>query len=284
MTRANKIVVKANENGYVATFKRTHKLIADIHSNLTDWVTPDNANKTIQRESFRQWVIDHANEFDIEYKPEDMRTDGNIRVAQYTTDEVLSKDVVAFMVDNIKELVQGCKYKTEWAGMTVDEITPKTHTGRGTQLDRLGIKDGKYSKSHNWAWADITCTATVRYKNSEVYLPFMVELVSGQLRKPKITKTTWAEMTAYEIIAAGLATEEELNPPEKEKSKTVGTESKAQDTAEISVLTPEEIRKIRKKDELVEYAHSIGIAVTDLKMKDLKEKVIRHAENLAKAE
>lgn len=296
--RANKITVVANGDNYRATFKKTHKLIADIHSELTEWKAPDNANKTLQRESFRQWAIEHAGDYNIEYKPEDMRAEGQVRVAQYTNDDVLKSDVVALMVDDMKNLTANCKY-AGWKGMEVDDITPKTHTGKGTDLTRLGIHDGKY-KSGNWAWADISCMATVQYDKNEVYVPFMVELVSGQLRKPKITKTHWAELIANEIIGAGLATMDELNPP-KDKNKAqevevieepveepvVELESETQGEEDaVKILTEEEIRKIRKKDVLVEYAHSIGIAVTDIKMKDLKEKVIRHMQsrNLAKAE
>lgn len=302
MIRANKITVVANGDNYIATFYRTHKVLASTHSEHTDWVSPDSANKTFQRESFRQWMIDHAESFDINYQPENMQAEGQVRIAQYTSTEVLEQDVIAMMLPYFREGVESAKIDgVEWVGLTIDDVKAKTHTGTGTDLTKLGIEDGKYKKSGNWAWADIHTAITMKYKEQEAYAEIVVELVSGQLRKPKITKTRWREIVGHALIDAGLATTEDLYPPKEEKSKKSNAGesgvvpepevvSEEQDTESASMenrlLTEDEIRKIRKKDELVEYAHSIGIAVTDIKMKDLKEKVIRHIKSmdLAKAE
>lgn len=277
MTRANRVSVKMENGRLVATFKKTHKVIMDIHSELTGWELDTTMTKTGQRESFRMWVIEHAGDYEINYQPEDMRDSSQIRKAHYTTDEELLNDVTMAIVDDLNRMTQENKHDIEWGGIYAEEIVPMTYTGKGTPLEALGIEDGKYRNSRNWAWATVNCSMTIKFKGEEVYVPLKVELVSGQIKKPKINKTEFNKMVEEELIAAGLATAEELNPPKedkKEKNKEV-----QEDNNKKIYKTPDDINKMRKRVDLMEYANMIEFPMAEdidkVKFKDLKEEVIR---------
>lgn len=218
--RANRVAVKVNGDHFVADFYRTHKAIGSIHSENTEWVAPESAtNKTSQRESFRQWVIEHAGEFGIDWKPEDMRTAGNIRKARYTNDQELIDDATNMMIAEMKSLVDKCKYPIEWNGVQYEDIIPMTHTSGGRDLSTMGIIDGKYEKSGNWAWAEIIFMTVFKYKKEECYIKTAMQLVSGQLKKTGMGITEFNAKVKEEIIDAGLAKAEELDPPKESKPK-----------------------------------------------------------------
>lgn len=218
LTRANKVTVSITDEGYVANFYKTHRHIASINSSDTDWEADKDTTKIGQRESFRAYVIANADKYGISWNPADMRRPDTVRKPVYTNDVELADDVVMIASDYLKELVGKCKYGVEWGGIEVDDIIPMTKTPRGIDLSKLGVTDGKYNNSGNWAWANIQCAITVKYNKSEIYIPITTQLVSGQLRKPKMSITTLTNIIHDEIINAKLATEDVLNPPKKNKS------------------------------------------------------------------
>jgi hypothetical protein len=221
LIRANRVAVKANGEDFIADFYRTHKAVGSIHSEETDWVAPEDAtNKTAARESFRLWVIANCDNFGILWKPEDMRAPGNIRKPKYDSDQSLIDDAMSILIGEMKALVEKCKYPITWGGIAHEEITPMTHTGTGRDLSTLGIEDGKYLKSGNWAWADLKFIMTFKFKNEECYMAIIMKLVSGQLKKTGMGIMEFNDKVKVEIIDAELATEEELNPPKVAKKKT----------------------------------------------------------------
>lgn len=220
LMRANRVAVKANGEHFIASFYRTHKIIADIHSELTDWVAPkDVTNKTTARESFRQWIINNAAIFGIDWKPQDMRAEGNIRKAKYDSDQALIDDAMSMLIPEMRALVDKCKYPIEWSGVNHEDIEPMTHTGTGRDLSTMGITDGKYKKSGNWAWATLKFIVTFKYKGEECYIITHMQLVSGQLKKTGIGITEFNSKVKTEILDAKLATEEELDPPKEKKPR-----------------------------------------------------------------
>lgn len=225
LMRANRVAVKANGENFVASFYKTHKAIADIHSEDTEWKCPESAtNKTSQRESFRQWVIENASIWNIDWNPADMRTDGNIRKANYTSDEELIYDAYGMIIKEMTALVDKCKYPIEFVNVQSDGITPMTETASGKSLATMGITDGKYNKSGNWAWANIAFMLVVKFKGEECYIAITMSLVSGQLKKSGIGITEFNAMVRNEIILSGLATAEELDPPKESKAKKTKSE------------------------------------------------------------
>lgn len=236
LMRANRVAVKANGENFVADFYRTHKAIASMHSENTDWVAPQDAtNKSAARESFRQYAISHAEDINVDWKPQDMRSEGNIRRPRYTTDQELIDDAMSMVMPEMKALVDKCKYDIEWGGVQHEDITPLTHTGSGRDLATMGIVDGKYEKSGNWAWAEVIFMTVFRYKKEECYIKTVMQLVSGQLKKTGIGITEFNNRVKAEIIDAGLATAEELDPPKEQKPKKSKDES---DTGDDKIVIP----------------------------------------------
>ena len=254
LMRANRVAVKSNGENFMATFFRTHKLVADIHSELTEWKAPDGVvNKSALRESFRIWAIENAKDYNIDWDPTDKRSPENIRRPKYETDEQLVNDAMAMALPEMRTLVDKCKYGIEWGGMAFeDEIEPMTHTGAGRELSTMGIINGKYEKSGNWAWAVVKMMLTFKYKGNECYMIVKMNLVSGQLKKIGIGITDFNNKVRDEIIDAELATADELDPPKKQKSKESKEEVKeSKDDAEEQIGAEPEVEdkpvKTRKR-------------------------------------
>lgn len=248
LMRANRVAVKLENGEFVAVFHKTHTVVGMIHqSNAEDFKVDENTNKALAREMFRQYAIDHAKDFNIEYDPQDRRQ-GFVPKAQYDTDEALTKDAL----DMALPIMQGFaskmaeKYPVEWKGIDTEEttITPMIETASGKNLIALGIEDGKY-KSGNWAWATIGMSMTIGYNKQEVYVPFTMQLVSGQLKKCDMTITKFTEAVKAEIIAAGLATAEVLDPPKEKKSKAKKSDENPVEEAPAE-KKPEEESKTKK--------------------------------------
>ena len=222
--RANRVAIKANDENFIATFYRTHTIVADIHSENTEWKAPADGNKALIREDFRKWITENAGVFNIEYDPTDRRADGNVRKANYTTDDELVNDAMAMLLPQMQDLAGKVTEKypnIEWGGVAHDDIIPSQTTGSGRDLSTMGITDGKYNKSGNWAWAVLKFTVTMKYSGNEVYIPTEMQLVSGQLKKADMGIQKFTDAVKAEIIAAGLATAEEIDPPKEKKSKPV---------------------------------------------------------------
>lgn len=207
LIRANRVTINAEEVGYRADFYRTHKKLTTILSAETGWEADDTMNKSAQREDFRQYVVSHAEVFGIEWKPQDMRTDANKRYAKYETDDMLIEDAINMLRADIESLVAKTPYDISLQGIEVDEITPVTHSAKGTDLSKLGVIDGKYEKSGNWAWAELAINVTMM-ANEEIYYTTKCQLVSGQLKKPHITQTSFNDSIKASLIEIGQITEE----------------------------------------------------------------------------
>lgn len=208
LERANRIAVQTVEGIYRADFYRTHKKIASIMSNETGWEMDSTMNKSAQREDFRRFIIEHAVEIGIDWKPQDLRTEENKRFPKYTDDATLKLDVELMLTGDIYELVAKCPHGIVFKEISADYITPVERSSKGTDLTKLGVIDGKYEKSGNWAWADVEVVVTLIKDNEEIYYNTKVQLVSGQLKKPHITQTGFNEEVKISLIEAGLYKEE----------------------------------------------------------------------------
>lgn len=208
MIRANRIAVQTTEVGFKADFYRTHKHLATLWQGDTNWQADEQANKSAQREDFRKFAIEHCADIGIEWNPADLRTAENKRIAKYENEEMLSKDCVDMLWGDLWDLNNECGLGLEFCFVTADAISPVTHSAKGTDLSKLGILDGKYEKSGNWAWADIEVTLTLAKDGQEIYYITTCQLVSGQLKKPHITKTAFTESLKESLKEIGLWQEE----------------------------------------------------------------------------
>ena len=204
LERANRVSVKVWGEGYQADFYRTHKKLATVHSEDTIWKPTEGTNKSAQREDFRQFVIDTAPVWGIEWKPQDMRAEGNRRMAKYETDEDLMADTVAMLSADIDTLVAKCPYEVSILSVEAEAIVPMTHTAKGSDLARLGVIEGKYERSGNWAWAEVEVAVTLTKGGETMYYTTKCQLVSGQLKKPHITQTSFNESIKESLKEVGL--------------------------------------------------------------------------------
>ena len=208
LTRANRIAVQTTTTGFKADFYRTHKHLATLLSEDSAWVADETANKTAQREDFRKWAIEHAEVVGILWNPNDMRAEDNKRVAKYESDEMLKGDAIYMIWGDLTDLVNGCNLGVEFKTLTADIITPMYQTAKGYDLSKMGVEEGKYSSTGNWAWAEIEMTLTLTKEDQEIYYTTKVQLVSGQLKKPHITKTSFTEEIKQSLKEIGLWEEE----------------------------------------------------------------------------
>ena len=209
MTRANRVTINVAEVGFKADFYRTHKKITTIFSVETGWEMDAEMNKSAQREDFRQYVIRHAEVFGVEWKPQDMRSDANKRYAKYETDEMVMEDTINMLRADIESLISKSPYDISLQGIEVDAINPVYKSAKGTDLGRLGIIDGKYEKSGNWAWAEVAIIVTMEAGDEEIYFSTNCQLVSGQLKKPHITQTAFNADIKASLVMVGILKEEE---------------------------------------------------------------------------
>ena len=236
LERANRIAVQSTYTGYKADFYRTHKHLATLLSCETGWEADEQANKSAQREDFRKFAIEHAADIGILWDPDDKRTDSNKRIPKYENDQTLLEDAKALLTGDMETLTNKCPYEVTMMGLTADSIYPVSMSAKGTDLSKLGIIDGKYEKSGNWAWADVEMTLTLTKDGQEIYYTTTCQLVSGQLKKPHITQTVFNESIKESLKEIGLWKEESKEEAKAEKSAK----------AEISAEEAPKAKKTRK--------------------------------------
>ena len=140
MMRANRVTINTADNGFAATFYRTHKMLTVVASNETEWKADESANATANRESYRTWVCDHANEYGIEWNPAQQRQAWERKYNIYMTDEQVAEDALTLIADAIHRLAEKCRYD-----MTIDSLDVTDITAKDSNLSY--VEDGRYTKS-----------------------------------------------------------------------------------------------------------------------------------------
>ena len=210
LERANKITIASTETGMTATFRRTHRVVASIAQADTGFIANPEQNKTLQRESFRQYMIDNADSYGIKWDPSDNRMDINKRKSVYKTEEDIAEDAIAMITSDITQMIS----KMPWADMitdtiiTCDGVSPKYETSKGIYLDSMGIEDGRYANG-NYAWMNISISIEMQTADEIIYQILQMELVSGQLKKFKMSQTAWNNEIKTSLIEMGIIKEEE---------------------------------------------------------------------------
>ena len=202
MKRANRVSVQTIENGYRATFYRTHKTIGQIDSMDTAWQANADANSTTNRESFRAWVCEHSAEWDIEWDSSKTTQAWDRKYNTYMTDEQVSEDTITLITPALDRLAGKCKYDMSIDSIEVTAVTPKEST-------LTYVEDGRYTKSGAWCVADIEVTITSSIVGQQMDMLYRMEMKSGQICKPKMTIAEWNEMVGKEIELNGIVIEQE---------------------------------------------------------------------------
>lgn len=178
MTRANRITVVAVENGLVAKFFRTHAEVRTIYSWETGWKPDEEANSTANRESFRQWACDNAGLYDVQWDATKAKQAWDRKHQKYETDEQVAEDATTLLEMALTGVADKMGYS--WT-IAYDGIWAKKNTPDY-------VIDGKYEKNGYWAWADIAMTVKFIKDDCGTEISIDMEMVSGQIKKPKITQ------------------------------------------------------------------------------------------------
>jgi hypothetical protein len=189
LARANRVAVLPTENGFKASFFKTHKHVGDVYSDLTGWTANPDENKSAQRESFRQYVTRVSEVYGIKYDPEDRRSDENKVPAKYTSDELLSETAMKLVASDIDEWASKIPEIT-YHRVEAEYIHPITMTPAGKSVE------AKYGNG-NWAWAKVDIVVALTVGGQEIYATMQCDLVSGQLRKPRMIGDNAYTLTGF---------------------------------------------------------------------------------------
>ena len=201
MERANRITVSTTENGFEGRFYRTHKLLTTVTSDSTDFKADESSNAT-NREMYRNYLIEHSAEWQVEYNPNKQEQAWERKYNRYDTDEQVAEDTITLLTDTIDRLADKCKYDMSIDSVEVTAVTPKEST-------LTYVKDGRYTKSGAWCVADIEVTITSSILGQQMDMLYKMEMKSGQICKPKMTIADWNEMVGKEMGLNGIVIEQE---------------------------------------------------------------------------
>lgn len=244
LIRANKLTVKVDGNGNLtADLFRTHKHITTIKVEDTSFKPNPDSTKSAIREDFRKFVAEHAADWGVDFDPTDRRTEANLRKATYQTEADVIEDAIAMVTPDISAFIAKMPHG-DLVGcytISVESLTAKTQTSKGTDLALMGIEDGRYASNGNLAWFDIEGLVTMKCGDTEIYQTIQMELVSGQLKKFRMTQTQWNTETTKSLVEAGLV---------EAKAETPKAEPKAEEPKESKPA--KKSRKSKKSEEKVE--------------------------------
>lgn len=194
MRRANRVVVRANENGFAAEFFKTHNHIATIESAETGWHRNEEHSQTQAREDFRTYVQSHAEEFDVDWSPELQQQAWDRHYWKYETDTQVEEDAVELMRWTIAKLAKTAGEDIEFQGAGLDMIIPM-------ESNLSYVEDGKYVKNGNWAVATVRLAVRLKKGDQTEEISYDIEMRSGQLTKIKMSKEEFKAMVS-EVFAA----------------------------------------------------------------------------------
>lgn len=239
----NNIGVGKELTGFVADFYKTHTHVMTIMSADTEFQMDTTLNSTTNRELFRKYVIDNCNKYGVDYDPVDRRTPRNSTLSTYRDAMAIRTDVGRMLCNDIARWANESKFaehlkydltgslKLPVVGVEIDEITPVSKSSKGYDLSKMGIEDGKYVKTGNWAWADIDVSITLETTNGQpIYFTVKMELVSGQLKKPetigssKYTKAGFIAELTVNMAELGVVLEATSKQPEVLPEETQTTD------------------------------------------------------------
>ena len=193
MERANRVTVASTPSGgLIATYYRTHKRLAQVKSTDTTWQADEGANITAQRESFRTWVQEHANDYGVAWNPTQQAQAWERKHKKYHTDEQVAEDASTMLEAEISRITKLSGYDAAAGEITLDRICP-------SDADRPYCTRGRYDKDGAWAWADVKMAVTLTIDGHDVEVIQPMQIVSGQLKKVKLTKADIQQMIKDEM-------------------------------------------------------------------------------------
>lgn len=186
--RANRVTITATEQGYVARFFRTHRLVGEIPVAIAKSEDGTITHSNEAREIARNWAIGQCPMYEIEWAPEYQAQAWERKYQKYADDYQVGEDASTLMDMALTGVADKLGY--DW------EIRFDGCYARETSLSY--IEDGKYTKDGCWAWADIAMTVILTKDGISTELPLQMEMVSGQIKKCKLNQTSLKAMIQTE--------------------------------------------------------------------------------------
>ena len=202
MERANRITISTTENGFEGRFYRTHKLLATVISDNTNFKADESSNATTNREMYRTYLIEHSANWQIEYNPNKQEQAWKRKYNRYDTDEQVAEDTITLLTGTIDRLAEKCRYDMVISGIEVTDI-------RAKESNLEYVENGRYTKSDAWCVADIELELDVVVGEHSMRMLYRMEMKSGQICKPKMTIADWNEMVSKEMELNGIVIEQE---------------------------------------------------------------------------
>ncbi len=227
LKRANRVTVQKSKNneGFIAKMHKTHKLVAEIDSTQTTWKPMTGLNATANRELFRVWITENAQEYGVQWDPNDRRNERNQFPAKYDSDDLLIQTAIRLIESDIKGWAEKCG--VIMVEMATEGITEVTKSARGKDVSP------KYNNG-NWAWASVQLVVGCQHTDVQTetvtigYVTLDVQLVSGQLKKPSHIGDGGYNYTGFRTeLAKDIPAIAEVKKEEsKEENKTTEKKSK----------------------------------------------------------
>lgn len=235
MIRANKVTAYWEGDGVAAgVFYKTHSKIATVRSNdeaviAAGFVMPEGTDEAPitaaqKLEVFKNFICANAAVFGITYDPVDRRDDTYKFPSHYDEGNILeyAQKMLCVAVEKVLGSVQT---------NVVDRMVKAGHLPEGSAV-QYGVGDGivdvteKYNSGYI-KYATVTYPVAIAVGENQTTTQVVVELVSGQIKKPRAIGDTVMTMSGVKelLIGAGVL------PKIEKKSKSEDAEAEAEEGA-----------------------------------------------------
>lgn len=236
LVRSNKVTAYWEGDGVaIGQFYRTHDKILTVKSNDADvvnagFVFPEGTEEapvTAQQklEAFKTFLMTNASAFGIQYDPVDRRAEEFKFPSRY--DEENIKEYSKKMLENA---LAGATEKVN--NNVVANMIKSGHVADGTKVES-GIGDATVNVAEKYnnggiKYAEVVYPVAFAVGEQQVVTEATVQLVSGQLKKPRELKDVALTMTAIKafLVEAGLL------PKIEKAKKEESAEAEVAETAE----------------------------------------------------
>lgn len=225
MIRANKVTAYWEGEGVaVGVFYKTHSKIKTVRSNddvviNAGFVMPEGTEEeqitaTQKLEAFKNFICANAAVFGIVYDPVDRRDEAYKFPSRYDEENILeySKKILGVALEKVLESVQT---------NVVDRMIKSGHLPNDVEV-QYGIGDGAVNVTEKYnngyiKYATVTYPVAIAVNGNQADTEVVVELVSGQLKKPRAIGDTVMTMTGIKemLISAGVLPKIEKKSAEK---------------------------------------------------------------------
>ena len=192
MERANRLTITQMDGTFVGTFYRTHRRLMQIASVETGWKADEGANATANRESFRNYLQEHASGFGLTWNPAKQAQAWERKHQKYYTDEQVWEDATTMLNAEMPRILKAIDKDATIGKITLDGIW-------ASDEDRPYCTKGRYDKDGAWAWAECKLAIGLTVGDEQIEITQTMQIVSGQLKKLKLTVAEIKQMVNDEL-------------------------------------------------------------------------------------